>query len=94
MSNVQALIAANLTERADHVTCVSNNVYARYIDNTLVLKVICEPAAADELRITLVAVTPERGAIDAVTFAHTRAQKFAQALEELDAFMDIWFPLA
>ncbi|MGW3827809.1 hypothetical protein ACWEAF_37480 [Streptomyces sp. NPDC005071] len=91
MDTAQELLAANLAERADHVARVANNVYARFTDNSLVLKVICAPAAADELRITLVAVDPERGAIDAVSFTHTRAQKFSQALEELDGFMDVWF---
>nr|WTB35227.1 hypothetical protein OG781_42360 [Streptomyces sp. NBC_00830] len=91
MDNVQDLFAANLTERADHVARVSNNVYARFTDNSLVLKVICEPAAADELRIALVAIDPERGPIDSVSFIHARAQKFSQALQQLDGFMDVWF---
>ncbi|MGW3657177.1 hypothetical protein ACWD6R_16450 [Streptomyces sp. NPDC005151] len=91
LSTVQELFTAHLTQRADHVARVGNNVYARFADNSRVLKVICEPAASDELRITLVAIAPERGPIDAASFIHTRAQKFSQALVELDEFMDVWF---
>lgn len=91
MNTVQELFAANLAERADHVSRVSNNVYARFSDHSLVLKVVCGPAAADEQRIALVVIDQERGVIDAVSFTHTRAQKFSAALEELDGFMDVWF---
>ncbi|WP_127356490.1 hypothetical protein [Actinacidiphila soli] len=91
MNTVLAMFAANLGERAELVATVGDNVYARFGDDPRVLKITCTPAAADEVRTALMVIDPEHGPIDAASFIHTRAHETSHALQQLDAFMSIWF---
>lgn len=91
VSHVLDLFAANLGERSDCVTArIGRSLYVRFSDDTGVLK-ISDTHGRDEVKVTLQLIHPEHGLIDTASFTHTRAQRTSDALERLDAFMEIWF---
>ncbi|WP_073947595.1 hypothetical protein [Streptomyces kebangsaanensis] len=90
---ILTLFAANLGEAEDStVRIVGNSLYVRYANDPAVLKITCEMGnATGERDITFQLIHPEHGPIDTAGFTLTRSQEFTAALEQLDAFQDIWF---
>ncbi|MFI5799096.1 hypothetical protein [Streptomyces sp. NPDC051677] len=83
--------AAHLGNAEDAVPgIVGGSVYVRYANDPAVLKITTRPGV-DEVKITFQFIHPEHGQIDAADFVLTRAQNFDFALEQLEAYQDIWF---
>ncbi|MFK0106474.1 hypothetical protein [Streptomyces sp. NPDC091217] len=84
-------LAANLGEAEDAtVRIVGDNVYVQYANDPAVLKITSRPGVG-EVELTLHFIHPEQGLIDSASFVLRRAQKFSEALEQLEAYQDIWF---
>jgi hypothetical protein len=83
--------AANLGEAEDAVaTIVGDSVYVRYANDPAVLKITSRPGV-DEVKVTLQFIHPEHGQIDSASFVLTRSQNFDSALEQLEAYQNVWF---
>ena len=84
-------LAANLGEAEDAtVRIVGDSVYAQYANDPAILKITSRPGV-DAVKLTLHFIHPEHGLIDSASLVLTRSQKFSAALEQLEAYHDIWF---
>jgi hypothetical protein len=83
--------AARLGNAEDAVTAiVGDSAYVRYANDPAILKITTRPGV-DEVKVTFHLVHPEHGPIDAGSFILARGQNFDFALEQLEAYQEIWF---
>ncbi len=83
--------AAHLGKAEDaHTSIVGPNLYVRYANDPAIFKITTRPAVGEDVEITLQLIHPEHGPIDSASFTLTRSQEFDEALQQLEAYQDVW----